>query len=144
MLYEKSFLMKNFKENAEGLTEGQFIRKKAHELVKILSEHDGGRKLFQLFGPYWEHLYPILEKYVPDMLKNYSKIAGPFNAFNDAVKETFDYGSEILNFMAALQYYDQRITGLHTPEEVHILEINDDDYPYLPNQYVDKSYLGRE
>lgn len=144
MLYEKSYLMQTFKENSEGMTESKFIGEKASEILDLFLEHDNGKRFYRYFGPYWEKMYQLFLKYCSEKLDKYENIAGPFEAFNEEIESKFDYGSEILNFMAALQYYDVRTSGRHLPEEPHILEIDGQEIPYLPNQYIDKTYLGRE
>ncbi|MBN1639524.1 MAG: hypothetical protein JW866_11180, partial [Ignavibacteriales bacterium] len=99
---------------------------------------------FKFTGMFWEVLCPLLKKYAPEKFKELERRQGPFGYFDENVREEIDYKNDILNFMAALRYMNERIDMMYTPDDIHYIEIDGDDYPYMPNQWLDKDFiLGR-
>ena len=100
---------------------------------------------FKQTGPYWEALIRILEKYAPMEYSKYESFAGPFEHENRDVLLTYDLGSDEKNFDAALEYMSARQNSITPPDDVHIIEIDGDDYAYVPNMRIDQDeYFGRE
>jgi hypothetical protein len=142
--YDTEDLKETYEENSDGLTPEEFLRDRTKMYLLNLMEVDQGRKFYKQTGPYWETLYPVLKKYAPLQLAVYERQAGPFDYWNEAVKTEYDYKDDLLNFMAALAYQEVRFDAMYTPEDVHILEIDGDDYAYIPNQNIDQAqFFGR-
>lgn len=146
MKYDPEDLQETFEENNNGLTPEEFLKDRVKLYLQNLLETDNGRKLYRQTGPYWENLYPVFKKYAPELLAEYERQAGPFNYFNEAVKAEYDYKDDLLNFMAASAYQEMRYDTMQRPDEVHFIELGDEDnYVYMPNQNIDQDqYLGRE
>ncbi len=144
-MYPKKLLQNNFENAAEGKSPEEFLREKTEMLLKLWIENDTGSGLYKNTGPFWETLYEILRKYQPELLSDYSRIVGDFSYFNDEIKSEYDYGRDELNFMAALQYMNDWMNSYHSSNEVHLVELNGEEIPYMPNQNIDTDqYFGRE
>jgi hypothetical protein len=144
MKYNPKDLQETYEANSDGLTPEEFLKDRTKLFLQNLLETDNGRKLYRQTGPYWENLYPVFKKYAPELLAEYERQAGPFDYFNEAVKVEYDYKNDLLNFMAALAYQGMRYDTMQNPEDVHILEIDGDDYAYIPNQNIDQDqHFGR-
>ncbi|MGK9475596.1 hypothetical protein [Melioribacter sp. OK-6-Me] len=66
---------------------------------------------------------------------------------NDRIKEMLDSGDEETNVRNAIEYMNQRIDDMYTPNDYHYYydEETDEDIPYLPNTYIDiDEHYGRE
>lgn len=145
MIFEKEYLLKNYRENSDGLNPEDFLEERVPMLLDTWIEVERGKKVFRQVGPYWEVLYTILKQYAPDEFKEYERLAGPFDFFNEEVKKQYDYQDNLLNFMAALAYQEKRYQSFSDAADLHIIELNGKDYTYLPNQNIDQNqYFGRE
>ena len=145
MKYDPEDLRETYEENSDGLSPDEFLADRTKLYLQNLLQTDNGQKLFRQTGPYWETLYFILQKYAPAELVVYERFAGPFNSFDETVKAEYDHKDDLLNFMAALAYQEMRFDTLQNPDEVHILEVDNDDYAYIPNQNIDQErYFGRD
>jgi len=146
MKFSEEQLRETFEENNDGLKPEQFLKDRTKLWLQNLLETDNGKKIYRQTGPYWENLYPIFEKYTPELLAEYERQAGPFDYFNEAVKAEYDYKEDLLNFLAALAYMEMRYDNLQRPDDVHFIELGENDnYVYMPNQNIDQNqYLGRE
>jgi hypothetical protein len=100
---------------------------------------------FKYTGPYWEALKLILKKYAPEEFEKYENFAGPFEYENGDVLKAYDLGEDESNFTAALEYMTIRQANSTSPDDVHIAEIDGEDYAYIPNTRIDQNeYFGRE
>ena len=146
MKYSEEYLQKNFEENNEGLAADAFMKDRTKLYLLNLLEVNQGRNYYKQTGPYWENLYLVLKKYAPQQLAEYERQAGPFDYFNEEVRAEYDYKDDLLNFMAALAYQQERFDSLQQPDEVHYIELGgNEEFIYTPNQNIDQDqYLGRE
>lgn len=146
MKFSAEDLQETYEENSDGLTPEEFLKDRTKLYLQNLLETDNGKKLYRQTGPYWENLYPVLQKYTPELLAEYERQTGPFDYFNEEVKAEYDHKDDLLNFMAALAYQGMRYDTMQRPEDVHLIELGEiDDYAYIPNQNIDQAqYLGRE
>lgn len=89
-----------------------------------------------------------MEKYEPELLKEYSKLIGEeFDYFNDKVRELLTTGDELKDLENAIEYFQNRIGSYAGVNDIHHIEDeeNDETIPYMPNQNIDsKVYFGRE
>jgi hypothetical protein len=145
MKYNPQDLKATYEENSDGLTPEEFLKDRTMLFLQNLLETDNGKKLYRQTGPYWETLYPVFKKYAPqELLAEYERRAGPFDYFNEAVKAEYDYKDDLLNFMAALKYQETRFDTMQSPEDVHLIELDGEEYAYIPNQNIDQDqYFGR-
>lgn len=145
MIFDEEFLMDNYRQNSDGLSPEEFLEDRVPMLLGVWIDTDNGKKIFRQVGPYWETLHEILRKFAPDEFEEYERIAGPFTYFNEEVKKQYDYRNNLLNFMAALAYQEKRYQSLSDAGDVHILIVDGEDVPYMPNQNIDPNYYhGRE
>jgi hypothetical protein len=146
MKYDVEYLQKNFEENNDGLTPIAFLKDRTKLYLLNLLEVDQGRNFYKQTGPYWENLYLVLKKYAPEQLAEYERQAGPFDYFNEEVRTEYDFKDDLLNFMAALAYQQERFDSRQIPDEVHYIELGDnEEFVYVPNQSIDQDqYSGRE
>ncbi|GEM_PF-2436459 len=144
MYYDNKDLQKRFEQIANGRTPEQFIREATKNLLTTWLHNENGKGEYKITGGYWEVLYPILNKYQPNLLEEYESIVGGFSYFDSEVKELFDQGSDLLNLVGTLLYMDERRNNL--PEDIHYIDLgNDEIKPYIPNQNIDlNNYWGRE
>ena len=145
MDYTKESLQKNYEDNSDGLSPVEFFKSRCALLLEMWIEHDNGRNFYKNTGPYWENLLEILEKYSPDLFSKFVLKVGPFDITNDDVREAYDYGSDLLNLMAALACMSIRDAAYSKPDEPHIIELNGEEIPYEPNRFLDyNQYFGRD
>jgi hypothetical protein len=139
MKYDPKDLQATYEENSDVLAPEEFLKDRTKLYLQNLLETDNGKKLYRQTGPYWENFYPVLQKYAPELLAEYERQAGPFDYFNEEVKVEYDYKYDLLNFMAALAYQGMRYDTMQGPDEVHLIELGDeDDYAYMPNRNIDQ------
>lgn len=145
MKFSEEDLRNTFEENSDGLSEEEFLKDRTKLYLQNLLQTDNGMKLFRQAGPYWETFCPILKKYAPAELAVYERFAGPFDYFNEKVKAEYDHKNDLLNFLAALAYQEMRYNTMQNPNEVHLIEVDGEEIPYMPNQNIDvDQYFGRE
>jgi len=124
----------------------QKVKQLAESLLKNWIAQDKGEGLYKYAGGYWELLYPIFKKYTPDLLKRYENmLMEDFSYFNDDVRNLLDTGDEETNILEAIQYINDRIDSMASPQDVHYIELEDDEIiPYIPNQNIDiDNFWGR-
>jgi hypothetical protein len=145
MIFDKKEIKKKFISESKGLTPEDFLKDRCKRILDFWIKNDRSYNLYKQSGPYWENLNVILKKYSPELYKEYERIVGPFSFTNTKVKKEYDYGEDTLNLVAALIYMEIRNESLQDPDKVHYIEIDGDDIPYIPNQYLDIDlFLGRE
>ncbi len=130
-----------------GLTENEYLTKMTKLILDNWIGNETGRGLFRYAGGYWELLYPILKKYQPGLLREYEGLVGEFNYFNERVREKLDRGSEIENFVEALNYANSRIDDYASELEYHLIlldEGEDEIIKYIPNQALDQDDQAEE
>lgn len=124
------------------------ITKKLNSLLNELYSSERGSGQYRLLGPWFEVVYPLFRKYIPEKLKSYECLLWePVELFNQEIARLVDKGSESKNLNAGYRYYKQMISIYATPETVHQIDDprTEDTLAYIPNQYVDQSdYWGRE
>lgn len=145
MLYDPNYLIEQYKDNSDGLSEEEFIKDRANQLLDIWIEQESGQELYKNIGPYFEVFYPILKKYVPEKLTEYEKKVKQIDFFNEEVKKEYDYNSDIINFIASLSYLEEANLSNHFTQDVHYILLNNNTVPYMPNSNIDiNQYLGRD
>lgn len=145
MKYNPQDLKATYEENADGLTPEEFLKDRTKLYLLNLLETDENGTFYKQTGPYWETFYEVLKKYAPFQLDAYERRAGKFTYFDERVRAEYDYKDDLLNFMAALAYQGMRYDTMQNPDEVHLIELGEeDDYAYMPNQSIDQDqYFGR-
>lgn len=143
MLYDQKFLEDKFKEISEGKSPEGFLKEKCPELVNSFLQ--AGKDFYRQTGPYWEVLRPILQKYSPEEYKRMENLAGDLDVVDSIVMGNYNYGSDELNFIAALQYMEMRFETMAEPNQPHLIELNGEEKAYIPNYSLDNEfYNGRE
>jgi len=124
------------------------LREKVEQLLSTWIQTEDGTGTFKLTGPYWEVLYPILEKHEPDLLKKYeNKLQERFENFNEEVRAKVSSGDEGQDYINAINYMNERERQYANNSDVHYVDIDGDgdDYAYIPNESIDQSeHFGRE
>lgn len=123
------------------------LEERCNILLHVWMLKEKGRGEYKFCGGYWEVLYPLLQKYAPEKLKEYERmLPDTFDYFDPRVKAALDAGDEESNFRNAVNYMNDRISSLYTTSSVHQIELGDDEIlAYVPNQNIDQNqYWGRE
>ncbi|MBD3411282.1 MAG: hypothetical protein GF419_13890, partial [Ignavibacteriales bacterium] len=136
MRYETDELRKYYNRTKRGKAPVAYLTDLVKKTLDEWIKKDKGEGRFRQTGPYWEALYPILEKRAKAKLNAYAEIAGPFNTFNPRVRKEYEYDEELLNVVAAILKMKQREAAKTPTEQPHEIEIRGGAILYTPNEKI--------
>jgi hypothetical protein len=115
----------------QNTTEYKFLVENSKKMIEFLKEK--APNFWQNFGAYWFNFAGVLQNYSPREFRDYVKSVGiDIEEVDEQIKKDFDYGSDINNWIAGMEYLQQRVAMQELNGEPQEIEVNGEVKYYSP------------